>query len=299
MQGVYIGTSGWSYESWRGPFYPDGLRRGGELEHLARVLDSVEINAAFYRLQKPSDYRRWYEQTPAGFVFALKGSRFITHHKKLLDVGTPIANYFASGVLLLREKLGPIVWQFPERQRFDEGRLAAFLALLPRDTEAAARLAAQHDHRLNGRCWIETDRKRPIRHALEVRHESFVSPRFVRLARDAGVAIVVSHAGGWAMYDEPTAPFVYLRLHGAPDTYGSRYEDGELGDWARRIESWRRGERSRDIASITERALPRHRTRDVYVYFDNDRYVHAPNDAVRLRRILDAVERPAAQRRSA
>lgn len=299
MDGVYIGTSGWSYASWRGAFYPDDVRRGSELEYLAGVVDSVEINAAFYRLQKPSDYRRWYEQTPPGFIFALKGSRFITHNKKLLDVATPLANYFASGVLLLREKLGPVVWQFPERQRFDEERIAAFLALLPRDTEEAARLAARHDHRLDGRDWVETDRKRPIRHALEVRHESFASPRFVRLVRDAGVAICVSHAGGWAMIDEPTAPIIYVRLHGAPDTYGSRYEDDELAAWARRIRAWRRGERSGDIAGITERALPRQRARDVYVYFDNDRYVHAPKDAVRLRRLLDAAQRPALQRRSA
>jgi uncharacterized protein YecE (DUF72 family) len=298
MKGVYIGTSGWSYESWRGSFYPDTVRRGGELEYLATRLDSVEINAAFYRLQKPGDYRRWYEQTPPGFVFALKGSRFITHHKSLRDVATPVANYFASGVLLLREKLGPIVWQLPERHRFDEQQLAEFLALLPHDTEAAARLATQHDHRLNERSWTETDRRRPIRHALEVRHESFETAAFVRVARAAGVAVVVSHAGGWHMVDEPTAPFVYVRLHGAPDTYGSRYDDDALAAWAERIRAWRRGERSGDLPGITDRVLPRHRARDVYVYFDNDRFVHAPADAIRLARLLGA-EQPAAQRRSA
>jgi uncharacterized protein YecE (DUF72 family) len=131
-----------------------------------------------------------------------------------------------------------------------------------------------------------------------VRHESFETPAFVRLARAAGVAIVVSHAGGWRMLDEPTAAFVYARLHGAPDTYGSRYDDEELARWAQRIRAWRRGERSGDIPGITDRALPRHRSRDVYVYFDNDRFVHAPADAVRLAQLLERVERRK-ERRSA
>lgn len=286
MDGVYIGTSGWSYEGWRGSFYPGELRRGHELRHIARILNSVEINASFYRLQKPDTYRRWYDETPEDFVFAVKGSQFITHAKKLRDVETPLANFLASGVLLLREKLGPIVWQFAENQRLSPERLDAFLTMLPRDTEAATELASRHDHRLDGRSWTETDRKRKLRHAIEVRGESLLVPEIVRIARAANVAIVVSHAGGWRAVDEPTASFVYVRLHGAPDTYGSRYDDRALDVWAARIRAWRAGRRSADLPGITERALPRHQRRDVFVYFDNDRYGHAPEDAVRLARKL-------------
>jgi uncharacterized protein YecE (DUF72 family) len=286
MTGLYVGTSGWSYGSWRGRFYPDGLRRGHELRYLAQRMNSVEINASFYRLQSPDSYRRWYDDTPPDFVFALKGSQFITHAKKLHDVETPLANFLASGILLLREKLGPIVWQFPENQRLDTDRFAAFLALLPKDTEAAADLAARHDSRLDLRSWTTTDRKRRLRHAIEVRGESFLVPEVVRMARAANVAIVVSHAGRWRMVDEPTAGFVYVRLHGAPDTYGSKYDDVALASWARRIRAWSQGGRSADVPGITARALPRHQRRDVYVYFDNDRYVHAPDDAVRLARRL-------------
>lgn len=286
MDGVYVGTSGWSYGSWRGPFYPGALRRGHELRHIASLLNSVEINASFYRLQKPDTYRSWYQATPADFVFAVKGSQFITHAKKLRDVETPLANFLASGILLLREKLGPIVWQFAENQRLNAERLEAFLSLLPRDTEAAADMATRHDHRLDGRSWVETDRKRKLRHAIEVRGESFLVPEIVRIARAANVAIVVSHAGGWRMVDEPTAGFVYVRLHGAPDTYGSKYDDDALELWAERIRVWNRGGRSADLEGITTRALPRHQRRDVFVYFDNDRHVHAPDDAVRLARRL-------------
>lgn len=286
MTRLYVGTSGWSYGSWRGRFYPGELRRGGELHYLARLMNSVEINASFYRLQSPASYRRWYDDTPSDFVFAVKGSQFITHAKKLREVETPLANFLASGILLLREKLGPIVWQFPESQRLNADRLAAFLTLLPQDTEAAAALAARHDSRLEGRSWTATDRKRRLRHAIEVRGESFLVPEVVRMARAANVAIVVSHAGGWRMVDEPTAGFVYVRLHGAPDTYGSKYDDAALASWARRIRAWSQGARSADVPGITARALPRHQRRDVYVYFDNDRYVHAPDDAVRLARRL-------------
>jgi uncharacterized protein YecE (DUF72 family) len=256
------------------------------LRHLAARLNSVEINASFYRLQTVDSYRRWYDDTPSDFVFAVKGSQFITHSRKLRDVATPLANFLASGVLLLREKLGPIVWQFAERQRLNAERLEEFLSLLPKDTDEAAALAASHDRRLSGRSWTATDRKRPLRHAIEVRGESFLVPEVVRIARAARVAIVVSHAGGWRMVDEPTAGFVYVRLHGAPDTYGSQYGDRALETWARRIERWVRAERSGEVPGITERALPRHQRRDVYVYFDNDRFAHAPDDAVRLARRL-------------
>jgi len=162
MKEVRIGVSGWSYGEWRGRFYPDALPRRRELEYLSRQVNSVEINGSFYSLQRPSSYARWYDATPPDFRFAVKGSRFITHMKKLGDVEVPLANFFASGVLRLGEKLGPILWQLPPNLGYHEDRMARFLELLPRDTVSAARLARRHDQRLEGRSWIRVEVDHPI-----------------------------------------------------------------------------------------------------------------------------------------
>jgi uncharacterized protein YecE (DUF72 family) len=233
-------------------------------------------------LLKPDTYRSWHDDTPRGFVFAVKGSRFITHNKKLKDIETPLANFLASGVLLLEEKLGPIVWQLAENFAFDEDRLARFLGLLPHDTRAAARLARRHDERLDGRSWTETERKRRLRHAIEVRNETFFVPQFVRLARQSGTAIVFSDAADWPYTEEVTAGFLYLRLHGAEQTYASRYSDRALDRWADRIRRWRSADQPSDAQTITDREPPRRKTRDVYVYFDNDQHANAPQDALHL-----------------
>src|SRR3954468_7935942 len=165
-----IGISGWRYPGWRGKFYPADLAQRRELEFASRTFNSVEINGSFYSLQLPSSYQRWYAETPSQFLFSVKGPRFITHMKKLRDAERPLANFFASGVLALREKLGPILWQLPPNLGFDADRLSRFFDLLPRTTEEAARLARSHDERLNGRAWTRTDQSRPLRYALEVRH---------------------------------------------------------------------------------------------------------------------------------
>ncbi len=281
-----VGISGWNYAGWRGKFYPPGLPHRRELEYASRRLNSIEINGSFYSLQTPSSYRRWHEQTPPGFVFALKGSRFITHMKKLADVRVPLANFLASGVLLLKEKLGPILWQFPERFAFRKAavdRFAAFLELLPRTTTAAAALAAEHDQRLVGRAWTDTDADRPLRHALEVRHASFLSPEFAGMLRAHGVALVFADtAGKWPYAEEVTAPFLYLRLHGSTHLYASGYTDEELDWWAARIRAWSAGAAPPDCVRIPGCPPPPKRTRDAYVYFDNDAKVHAPFDALRL-----------------
>ncbi len=278
MGRVRVGISGWSYEAWRGDFYPEDLRRGDELRYSARRLGSVEINGSFYALQTPSTYRSWYEATPRGFVLAVKGSRFITHNKSLKDVETPLANFFASGVLVLEEKLGPILWQTSERARFDADRVRRFLELLPRGTEAAARLARRHDDRVE-EAWTRVDRNRRLRHAFEPRHESWLVPEFARMARDTGTAIVFSDSASWPCTEEVTAGFVYLRLHGARETYASGYGDEALDRWAERIRAWRDGKEPDDAARITDRAPPRRKSRDVYVYFDNDARGRAPWDA--------------------
>jgi uncharacterized protein YecE (DUF72 family) len=287
MTRIWIGTSGWSYRGWNDRFYPAALPRRMVLSYLANRLDSVEINGSFYSLQTPASYRKWYAETPRHFLFALKGSRFITHNKKLSDVATPLANFFASGVLLLQEKLGPIVWQLPATARFDAERLAAFFALLPTDQGAAARLAGRHDGRVAQRSYTRTTLPdQPIRHALEVRGKSFFVPALVRIARKHRIALVVSDAASWPRIEDVTADFVYVRLHGRLRTYASAYSDRDLADWAARIRAWAAGGEPADAQRITAAARPRKRGRDVYVYFDNDYEANAPNDALRLATLL-------------
>ena len=282
MAHIRLGISGWQYHSWRRTFYPDALPQGQELAYASRRFNSIEINGSFYALQRPDTYRSWYEATPGDFLFAVKGSRFITHHKKLHDVETPLANFFAAGVLLLKEKLGPIVWQFAPNFIFKAERLTAFLELLPRHTEDAARLASKHDHRLHGRSWTQTDAKRRLRYALEVRHESFLVPAFAQLARRYGTAVVFSESADWPYTEELTAGYVYLRLHGSPVTYASSYSDQALDWWATRIRTWKAGREPRDAKRISNRKPPPRKTRDIYVYFDNDQQAQAPQDALRL-----------------
>lgn len=287
MGRIRIGVSGWSYDSWQGSFYPDDLPRTRQLGYLGEHFDSAEINGSFYSLLKPKTYHSWYEQVPAGFVFAVKGSRFITHNKKLKDPEIPLANFLASGVLALAETLGPIVWQLPGSLHYDRERLGRFVDLLPNDLETAARLARRHDRRLSGRSWTRVAENHRLRHALEVRHVSFLQSGFVRLLRDAGVALVVSDSGDWPRVEEVTAGFVYVRLHGSPVTYASRYGRRRLADWARRMRSWRAGRQPQGVRRITDRKPPARKSRDVYCYFDNDQQAHAPRDARTLAELLE------------
>lgn len=262
---VRIGTSGWRYPEWRGRFYPTGLPQRCELAYLAQRVNSVEINGSFYSLQRPEWYRAWSVETPDDFVFAVKGSRFITHLRQLREVRTPMANFFASGVLALEHKLGPVIWQLPPHMRCDLTRLAEFVALLPSTTGQAARLATEHDDRLAGRSVTTTGLDRPLRHAIEPRHESFRDPAFRALLADARVALVISDAAGaWPVFDDVTTDLAYVRLHGSDELYTSRYTPSALDGWAARIREWH--------ASGL----------DVYVYFDNDAEGHAPFDAVAL-----------------
>lgn len=282
-----IGISGWTYAPWRGVFYPKKLPHHGELAYASRQFNSIEINGTFYSLQRPSSFAKWHAQTPGGFVFSVKGGRFITHMKKLVNVETALANFFASGVLLLKEKLGPILWQLPPMLKFDTERLSNFFDLLPRDTAAAAKLASGHDERLKGRSHVETDRKRPIRYALEVRHPSFKTPEFVALLRRHDVALVLADtAGKWPYMEDVTSDFVYARLHGDTELYASGYSDTALDWWAARMELWRTGCEPESGERASDRAARKCAARDVFVYFDNDAKVRAPFDAAGLARRL-------------
>jgi uncharacterized protein YecE (DUF72 family) len=280
---VRIGISGWRYPPWRGAFYPRGLAQRRELEYVAERLNSVEINGSFYSLQRPEKYAAWRDQTPDGFVFAVKGGRFITHLKKLKDVEVPLANFFASGVLALGPKLGPFLWQLPPNLGFDAGRMRDFLGRLPRTTTEVAELAKGHDERLEGRALTEADADRPVRHAVEVRHATFVTAEFVELLREAGVALVVADTAKRFPYlDDVTADFVYVRLHGDEELYTSGYSDQALDVWAERVRQWRAGRVPVTEHTVAPKAAARRGGRDVFVYFDNDVKVRAPYDAMGL-----------------
>lgn len=272
---IRIGTSGWNYPEWRGGFYPVGLPHRRELEYLAERLDSVELNGSFYSLQKPANYRSWVARTPDGFLFAVKGGRYITHLKRLRDIRVPLANFFASGVLALGAKLGPVLWQFPGNVSFDPERFAGFLAMLPRTTAEALALAGEHDDKVGGdRVWLEIDEDRPLRHAVEPRHPSFGTPAALALLREHGVALVAADtAGTWPYFEETTADFTYIRLHGHRVLYEGPYREVSLDRWADKI---------RRAAEAG----------DVYVYFDNTSTGDAPYDALTLAGLL-AEARPA------
>jgi uncharacterized protein YecE (DUF72 family) len=284
---LYIGISGWRYAPWRGVFYPTDLPQRAELEYAARQVGSIELNGSFYSLQRPASYAGWNEATPRGFVFAVKGPRFITHIKRLRDIDGPLANFLASGVFELGAKLGPILWQCPPSQRFDEALFDDFLAALPRDTDQAAVLARGHDHRLKHGASVTPDRKRRLRHALEIRHESFACEAFIALLRRHRVALVVADtAGRWPYLEDVTAGFMYLRLHGDEKLYTSGYSDAALERWAARIRAWSQGGEPEDAVRASGRPPPKRAGRDVYCYFDNDAKVHAPFDAQSLMRKL-------------
>jgi uncharacterized protein YecE (DUF72 family) len=288
MARIRVGVSGWRYAPWRGVFYPRDLPQRLELWYASRILPTLEINGSFYSLQRPEYYAQWHDETPDDFVFALKGSRYITHMKKLRDVEAPLANYFASGVFNLRAKLGPILWQFPPNFRYEPARMAQFLDLLPGDSEEALRLARRHDARLKGRACLEIDARRPLRHAIEIRHESFLDPSFVDLLRERNIALVVAEtAKKWPMTNDVTADFVYVRLHGERTLYTSGYGERALARWAERIEAWHRGGEPRDAQKISPLPPPTTGPRDVYCYFDNtDVKLRAPVDARALMRKL-------------
>ncbi len=282
---IRIGLSGWTYAPWRGAFYPAELPQRRELAYAAASFRSLEINGTFYGLQKPEAYGRWAEETPDDFIFAVKAPRFITHVKRLREPEAPLANFLGSGVLRLGAKLGPILWQFPPNFAFDEERLAAFLALLPHDTEAALERARQHDARLK-EPWLAIEGPRRLRHAVEIRHESFRDPRFLALLHRHGVALVCADTVAWPRLMDLSADFAYCRLHGSDELYRSRYGDDALDRWALRASCWARGLPMADGDFIAPEDAAPPRPREVFVYFDNTDKLHAPEDARRLMRRL-------------
>lgn len=276
---ILVGTSGWQYRSWRGDFYPPRLPQGRELSHLASRLGTVEVNGTFYSLTRPAACDVWRRQVPADFVFAIKGSRYITHMLKLRHFEHALANFFASGILRLGPTLGPLLWQLPPQLRFDRDRARDFFGALPRDVAGAERWARRHDARTTGRAALTVvgGHAGPLRHAVEIRHPSWLGDEALAVMRAFDVALVAADtAGRHPLSTERTAAFAYVRLHGSTELYASRYRTTELTPWAKRIADWARA------------------GSDVFVYFDNDALGHAPHDALRLRAMLVGRVPPAA-----
>ncbi len=198
---IRVGISGWTYAPWRGVFYPKEIKREQELAYAASHLRTIEINGTFYGMQRPESFASWAEQVAADFVFAVKAPRYITHILRLRDVQVPLANFLASGVLRLGIHLGPILWQFPPNFRFDPARIGSFLEMLPHDTGHAASLGRKHDDKLRAPAWLEVENRRPMRHAVEVRHESFRCQEFVDMLRTHDVALVCADSGQMAAAD--------------------------------------------------------------------------------------------------
>ena len=285
---IRIGISGWTYPPWRRVFYPEGLPQKAEMAYAANTFPTIEVNGTFYGLQKPESFKRWRAQTPPDFIFAIKGSRYITHILRLKDAKSALANFLASGLLALGPKLGPILWQVPPSLRFDPDVIDQFLGHLPPDFKSAARLAAGHDRPIKGGAFLQVENNLPLRHALEIRHESFRDDRFIALLRKHGVAVVVADTVEWPCLQDITADFVYARLHGSEELYASGYTDDSLDNWARRFRAWSKGSEPRDAKRAAGKAPARlsGKARDIFVYFDNDKKVRAPFDAMGLARRL-------------
>ena len=279
---VRIGISGWTYPPWRGVFFPPRLAQNRELEFAANTFPTIEINGTFYSLQRPSSYHSWAERTPDGFVFSVKAPRYITHMRRLRQIEIPLANFFASGILKLGPKLGPILWQFPPNFSYSPALMESFLQQLPHDSNAAVELGKQHDRMVEGRSFLEPDLNRTLRHAVEIRHPSFVVPEFIALLRHYQVALVCADTVSCPRLMDITADFLYCRLHGSEKLYTSGYCKRDLDQWADRIATWATGGEAKDGNRACKTKAPKRKKRDVFVYFDNDAKVLAPHDAKSL-----------------
>lgn len=282
MAAIRVGTAGWVYEPWRGSFYPDGLKQKQELAYASRALTAIEINGTFYANQKSASFLAWAAETPESFRFSVKGHQRVTHILRLKNAETALANFFASGVLALGARLGPVVWQLPPNMTYDAGRLAEFLPLLPQSPEAAAALARKHDDTLKSEPYFETGGIARLCHAIEVRHESFAEQGFVDLLRAHNVALVTADTAEWRWQDL-TADFAYLRLQGPPG--GTAYSAGQRDAWADKLRALSQGSEAgpedRIAPSIGDGAA-----REVYAFFVSTDKEHAPHNAMAVQQRL-------------
>ncbi|MGH6769612.1 MAG: DUF72 domain-containing protein [Xanthobacteraceae bacterium] len=254
---IRVGIGGWVYAPWRGEFYPKGLTQARELEHASRQLTSIEINGTFYRTQKPDSFRKWADETPDDFVFALKGPQFATNRRVLAEAGSSIERFFASGVLELESKLGPVLWQMAPFKKFEPDDFEAFLALLP--------------PRVDGKV---------IRHVVEVRHESFVTPAFIDLLSKHSVAVVLVDSAKHPLFADVTSDFVYARLQRTEEKVKTGYQSAVLDAWAKRARVWEDGGAPDDLQAIG--GPPSKAMRDVFIYMISGAKVRAPAAAMAL-----------------
>jgi uncharacterized protein YecE (DUF72 family) len=281
MSEIRIGISGWTYAPWQGVFYPKKLPHHEDLAYASRQLNTIEINGSFYSLQKPASYRKWFDATPDDFIFTVKANRYITHTLRLDAIERPVANFLGSGILALEHKLGPILWQFPPSFKYDREKLENFLELLPHTHKDAAKYADKNqDSWMKKRSFLEGT-KQVLRHAIEVRNESFRNPEFYRLLKKHDVSLVISHSpshspsqskGAWPYFEELTSDFVYARLHGEGEIYSGGYGTRAIKQWAKKINNW----------TATGGKTGKKKSLDVFFYFDNDVKVKAPFDAMAL-----------------
>lgn len=292
MSEFRVGISGWRYAPWRKNFYPEGLTQKRELYFASRAVNSIEINGSFYALQTPERYQSWHDDTPDDFVFSVKAPRFITHIRRLKDVEHPIANFFASGVLHLKKKLGPILWQLPPSFKFDPELFEAFLRLLPKTAKEATAAVQQYRDQFEN----PTRQSQRLRHCVEIRNSTFKEAEFIELLRRFNVAFVVADSAGRFPYAEDmTSDFVYMRLHGDTELYKSGYSDEALDRWFKRMRAWSSGGQPKDAQLIidvdTDADTSREaKERDVFCYFDNTDKLWAPYDARKILAKLDLLK---------
>lgn len=286
---VRIGISGWRYPKWRGSFYPQKLAQRRELEYASRQFNSIELNGSFYSLQRPENFLAWRNDTPDDFVFSVKGSRYVTHMRKLSNIEAPLANFFAQGLLRLGPKLGPILWQFPPSTKFEPEKFESFFSLLPKTFSKAARFAQYCDEWMKERAWLDVEHDAPLRHTVEIRNKSFVNEEFITLLRQYGIGLVVADTVEWPRLMDVTTDFVYCRLHGSEVLYASGYGDDAIQAWAKRVAAWAQGGEVKDGDKASATDAPKRATRDVYIYFDNDMKVCAPKDAASLTAVVSTL----------
>ena len=267
---IRVGVGGWVFEPWRGVFYPDGLPQKQELNFASRRLTAIEINATYYSTQKPETYRRWASEVPDGFVFTLKGSRFVTNRRDLAGAGEAVRRYVEQGITELGPKLGPIFWQFAPTKKFDPADFEAFLELLPAQADGA-----------------------PLRHAVEVRHDSFRTPAFIALLRRFNTPVVFADHASYPGIPDVTGDFIYARLQTGSDEVETAYPPAELDAWARRLGTWATGGRPDDLEAVEPDAPAPQRPREVFAFIIHEGKVRAPAGAQAIIERLGGEHAPA------
>jgi uncharacterized protein YecE (DUF72 family) len=253
---VYVGIGGWTFEPWRGAFYPKGLPHAKELSYAAERLTSIEVNGTFYRTQTPATFRKWASEVPAGFMFAIKGPRFAVNRRVLKEAGDSIQRFLNSGVGELGERLGPLLWQFAPTKKFDPADFGGFLELLPQKFDG-----------------------RPLRHVIEVRHDSFRTPEFLALIRQFGFPVVFTDHVKYPNIADLTGDFVYARLQRGKDTVPTAYPPKDIAAWAGRLRSWAQGGAPDDLPYVEAANKPKAAPRDVFAYVIHEGKVRAPAGA--------------------